>query len=312
MNYKVLIIDDMHSSIIPMLESLGYVPDYQPKLKREEVLKIIGNYEGLLVRTKIFIDKEILDQAQKLKFIGRAGSGLDNIDLKEVKSRNIKVINAPEGNRDAVAEHTLGLLLALLRHIPQADTQIRDFVWEREANRGIEIKGKTISIIGYGNIGRALAQRLSGFECKVLAYDIALNYGNQYAQEATMEEIFAETDILTLHIPLTSHTREMVNQEYIHKFKKNIILINTSRGEIVQTNDLIQSLEEGKVRGACLDVLENEKLNTFTPAQIASFEKLTQSNQVILSPHVAGWTFESYVRINEVLIEKLKALDFNN
>ncbi|MCU0445397.1 MAG: NAD(P)-binding domain-containing protein [Microscillaceae bacterium] len=297
----------MHPSLFAMLEELHIRADYLPKLTRAEILPILGNYEGVFVRSKTKIDAEFLANAPKLRFIGRAGSGMDLIDLDITKKRNIYVFNAPEGNRDAVAEQTLGLLLALLRNIPQGDRQIRAKQWLREANRGTEIRGKTLAIIGYGNIGQTLARLLSGFACKVLVYDKYDNgFATQYAQEATMEQIFAEADIVTLHIPLTEETRNMVNAEYLQRFSKNIILLNTARGEIVSLPDLQAALESGKVLGAGLDVLENEKIDALTPTQQATFDYLIQSDRVILSPHVAGWTYESYIRINEVLVDKLQ------
>jgi D-3-phosphoglycerate dehydrogenase / 2-oxoglutarate reductase len=309
MRYSILIIDEMHSSLFPMLEGLNIQFDYLPKITRPEILSVIANYDGLFVRSKTKIDEEFLAHAPKLKFIGRAGSGMDLMDLHIVKQRKIEVFNAPEGNRDAVAEQTLGLLLALLRKIPQGDRQIRANQWLREANRGTEIRGKTIGIIGYGNIGHTLARLLSGFDCRVLVYDrYEKNFGNDYLTEATMEEIFAEVDIISYHIPLTEKTRNLVNAEYLQKFRKNIILLNTARGEIVNLEDLQAALESGKVLGAGLDVLENEKIDALTPLQQVSFDYLIQSDKVVLSPHVAGWTHESYIRINEVLVEKLSAV----
>jgi D-3-phosphoglycerate dehydrogenase / 2-oxoglutarate reductase len=308
MRYSILIIDEMHPSLFPMLEGLNIHADYLPKISRQEILPIIANYDGLFVRSKTKIDAEFLANASKLKFIGRAGSGMDLIDLDVVKKRNIYVFNAPEGNRDAVAEQTLGLLLALLRKIPQGDRQIRANQWLREANRGTEIRGKTIAIIGFGNIGNTLARLLSGFDCRVLVYDkYEKGFSNDYLTEASMEEVFAEADIVTYHIPLTEETRNLVNTEYLSHFHKNIILLNTARGEIINLEDLQTALESGKVLGAGLDVLENEKIDALTPIQQKTFDYLIQSDKVVLSPHVAGWTHESYVRINEVLIEKLQA-----
>ncbi len=304
---KVLIIDDMHTSILGMLRELGLEPDYQPKITREEVMRIIPDYDAVIVRSKTKINKDFLEKASHLELIARAGSGLDIIDMDFAIQKNIHVINAPEGNRDAVAEHALGMLLAMMHRINISDREVRDYIWDRERNRGIEIKYKTIAIIGYGNIGHEFAKRLKGFDCKVLAYDkYDRNYSDAYVQEATMEEIYDQSDIVSLHIPLKGETFELVDRDYLNKFKKSIYLINTSRGEIVKLEDLKEALESGKVTGACLDVLENEKINTLTIAQKEIFEYLIHSDRVILTPHVAGWTNESYKRINEVIIDKIK------
>lgn len=305
----VLIADEMHLSIMPMLEKIGYVPDYKPSIKRQEIIDIIGNYEGLIIRSKTFVDEELLQNAHQLKFIGRAGAGLDLIDNEVVTKKNIQLFAANEGNRVAVAEHIIGMLLCLMNKILIADSQVRKGVWLREENRGYELMGKTVGIIGYGNNGAETAKRLKAFGCKVLAYDkFKTNFSDEYVTESSMEQIFEESDIVSLHIPLTDESSKMANAEYLNKFKKSIYLLNASRGEIVVLQDVVDALENGKIRGACLDVLENEKLQKLSPEQQAVFEKLTNSDRVILTPHIAGWTFESYIKINEVLVEKISQM----
>jgi len=303
---SVLIVDEMHLSIIPMLEKIGLVPDYQPKIKRQEIIDIIGNYNGLIIRSKTKVDAELLEKATQLKFIGRAGAGLDLIDEKTAREKGIQVFAANEGNKVAVAEHVIGMLLALMNKILVADRQIRNGVWLREDNRGYELMGKTVGIIGCGNNGFETAKRLSAFGCKILVYD---KYKHEFTDKcvnvSTMGEIFEKADILSLHIPLTEDTYQMVNAQFLRSFAKNIYFINASRGEIVVLNDLVKELESGKVIGACLDVLENEKLNQLSLAQRETFNQLTESDRVILTPHVAGWTYESYERINEVLVKKI-------
>ena len=303
---NILVVDEMHPSLLPMLSAKGIQADYKPAFVRKDILENIAPYDGIIIRSKTVIDEEILSRATNLKFIGRAGAGLDQMDLEAIEKRNIQVFNAPEGNRDAVGEHALTMLLCLFNNILQADKEVRAKIWKREANRGIELGGKTVAIIGYGNTGNAFARRLSGFNCRVLAYDKYLStYTNSYAQEATMEQIFEQADVLSLHIPLTPETLKLVNTEFINRFRKNIFIINTARGEIISLPDLAKAVEAGKVRGACLDVLENEKLQTLTDAQEQAFSFLSGVQNVIFSPHVAGWTHESYVRINEVLVEKI-------
>ncbi|WP_026998038.1 NAD(P)-dependent oxidoreductase [Flectobacillus major] len=307
MNKSVLIADEMHPSIMYMMESLGLVPDYQPQIKRAELLANLHQYDGLIIRSKTPIDKEILDTVSHLRFIARAGAGLDLIDIEEAQKKNIQIFAANEGNRDAVAEHVIGMILCLFNKINTADIEVRQKFWKREANRGIELMGKTIGLIGYGNMGQSVAQRLSGFGVKVLAYDkYKTGFSNQFVEEASMEEIFEQTDVLSLHIPLTDETRYLVTNDYIKQFKKDIFLINTSRGEIASIQCIVKGLNTGKLKGACLDVLENEKMNKLSPEQEILYEVLFQMKNVILTPHVAGWTAESYEKINQVLFEKIK------
>lgn len=306
---KCLIVDSMHPSLFELFKQTEWELDYQPDITRAAIKNILNNYQGLIIRSKTQVDRDLLGESPTLLFVGRAGAGLDNLDQDFLKSRQIRVIHAASGNRDAVGEFTVGLLLSLMRNIPKGDVEVRQMIWDREGNRGEEINGKTIGIIGYGNMGRAFAKRLSGFGCKILAYDkYKRGFGDEQCTEAQMEQIFREADILSLHIPLTSETKNLVNRDYIERFQKNIILVNTARGEIVPLTDLAMAIEKGKVRGAALDVLENEKLATLTEEQRQSFNFLKRKTNVIFTPHIAGWTFESHEKINVALVEQIKTL----
>ncbi|MGM0580471.1 MAG: NAD(P)-dependent oxidoreductase [Bacteroidota bacterium] len=306
---KVLIIDEMHESIIPMLNDLNFEVDYMPKVKRQEILSIIENYEGLIVRSKTQIDAELLKNANKIKFIARAGAGVDNVEVEELEKRNIILLNAPEGNRDALAEHAMGMLLSLFNKINTADHEVRNGKWDREGNRGIELMGKTVGLLGYGNMGSAFAKRLSSFGCEILAYDAEkTGYSNELVQEVSLEEMQAKAQILSLHIPMNAQNKGIVNYDFLSQFKKLKYIINTSRGEVLILKDLLQLLKEGKIKGAALDVLENEKINSLSKDELSVFQELTKFKQVILTPHVAGWSFESYEKINKVLSQKIKLL----
>jgi D-3-phosphoglycerate dehydrogenase len=307
---KCLIIDLMHPSLFVMLEEIGWEPHYHPEISFEEIQRSHKSYDGLIVRSKAIVNRELLGDAPTIRFVGRAGAGVDNLDIEYLKEKNIQIIHAAEGNRDAVGEFTVGILLGLMRNIPRADKQVRDYVWEREGNRGEELSGKTIGLIGYGNMGQAFAKRLIGFGCKIFAYDkYKSGFGSSGCAEVTMETIYSDTEILSLHIPLTRETKGMVNFEYLNRFEKNILVVNTARGEIIHLNELNQAIESGKVRGAALDVLENEKLNKLSPEQKQAFESLKGKTNVIFTPHIAGWTYESHVKINVALVEKIKMLD---
>lgn len=306
---KCLVVDPMHDSLFAMMKEIGWDVDFQPHISRDEIRKIHHGYDGLIVRTKTFIDRDLLGDSPTIKFVGRAGAGLDNLDLEYLAARKIRVLHASEGNRDAVGEYAVGALLSLLRNIPRADQQVRALHWDRERNRGEEIMDKTITIIGYGNMGMAFARRLSGFGCNVLAYDkYKTNYSDQYARAISFEEVFDRTDILSLHVPLTAETKGMVDEKYLRRFRKSIVLVNSARGEIVSLSGLSTSFHENNVRGAVLDVLENEKLNTLTEEQLKAFNSLKERYNVIFTPHIAGWTFESHVKINVALVSKIKSL----
>ena len=304
---KILIADHLHPAFKEEAEKLDYVCDDLPFLSREETFQILGDYTGIVIRTKFLIDKELIDAGSNLKFIARAGAGMDNVDEEYAILKGIACINAPEGNRDAVGEHVIGMLLSLLNNLRTGDQQIRDGIWDREANRGWELKGKTVAIIGYGNNGKSFAQKLSGFEVKVIAYDkYKTGFSDKYAEEVSMEQVVKFADVLSFHIPLTRETRRLFNEEYLFHFKKPIIFLNASRGEIVDTQVLVGGLKSGKITGAGLDVLEVEKFPALS--EMPWYSELMNSEKVILSPHVAGWSVESYRKISEVLAEKLKMI----
>ncbi|TVP43907.1 MAG: phosphoglycerate dehydrogenase [Mongoliibacter sp.] len=304
---KVLIIDEMHLSIIPLLENEGYEVEYSPEIKRNEILKQVEAYTGLIIRSKTPIDRELLLKARKLKFIGRAGAGLDKIDTDFLEQHDIKLFHAAEGNMDAVGEHAVGGLLALFNHIGRADAEVKKGIWKREENRGEELQGKTVGIIGYGNMGSSFAKKLSGFDVNILAYDKYKSaFGNFHVKEVSLSQLMEETDVLSMHVPLTLETRNFLNMDLLERFQKPVYFINTSRGEIISFDTLNAALDQGVFRGAVLDVLENEKFKTFSDEQKAAFEKLAQRENVIFSPHIAGWTFQSYEKINQVLVQKIK------
>ncbi|WP_144603758.1 2-hydroxyacid dehydrogenase [Algoriphagus algorifonticola] len=304
---KILIIDEMHLSIIDLLENEGHQVDYEPKISRAEILAKVADYHGLVIRSKTPMDRELLEKASQLQFIARAGAGLDQIDLEYLVERGIKLFHAAKGNRDAVAEHAIGGLLALFNHVIKADFEVRKGIWDREGNRGHELKGKTVGIMGYGNMGSQFAKRLKGFGVRVMAYDkYKLGFGSEEVEEVIWEKVKAESDVLSLHIPLTSETRNFFTYEELKSFSKPFWLINTARGEVISFEVLNRALDEGILRGAVLDVLENEKFKKFTDKQKEEFERLAARDNVIFSPHVAGWTFESYEKINKVLVKRIK------
>ncbi|MGQ0828111.1 MAG: 2-hydroxyacid dehydrogenase [Bacteroidota bacterium] len=316
---KILFIDSNHHSLHETLQAAGHTCDLNYEWTAEEIISNIHLYDGIVIRSKIKITKEIIDKAVKLKFIARAGAGMENIDVFYAESKGIKCLCAPEGNRDGVGEHALGMLLALFNNLCRADKEVREGKWIREGNRGVELNGKTVGIIGYGNMGSAFAERLKGFGVKVLAYDKYLpalkfqqtgkkSFSDEYAEDVPLEKLFEETDVLSLHTPLTEETHYMINDTFINKFKKNIYIINTARGKSLNTVDLVKNIKSGKVLGACLDVLEYEAVS-FENLDAANlpepFQYLIKSNKVILSPHIAGWTKESHEKIARVLITKI-------
>lgn len=306
---KVLIADDMHPLLMQKLDEAGISYDYVPDVTPEAITETLSSYQGLVLRSKIFVDKQLLNRAPGLLFLARAGSGMDNIDEAYARQLGIELINVPEANADAVGEHTVGMLLATMLNLVKADKEVRNKIWQRAANRGIELKGKTVGIIGYGHTGRAVAKKLSGFEVTVLAYDKYLvNYGDKYAEQAGMEKIFDEADILSLHIPLTDETFHLVNADYINRFRKNIILLNLSRGKVVNLKDLVTGLAGEKIRACALDVLENENLKKMSAEEEQVFAELAGSNRVVLAPHIGGWTYESYEKISFFLSNKISHL----
>jgi D-3-phosphoglycerate dehydrogenase / 2-oxoglutarate reductase len=323
MSRKILFIDATHPILRDELIKLGFECEFFPDYSRNDFDKIIGDYYGIIIRSKIKIDKNIIDRAKKLKFIGRVGSGLESINEDYANSKGISCLNSPEGNRDAVGEHVIGMLLNLMNKISPADKQVRQGIWEREGNRGIELKGKTFGIIGYGNMGSSVAKKLKGFEANVIAYDkYKMDYSDENVREVTLEELFDASDIVSLHVPLTEETKYMVNDTFINSFMKNIYLINSSRGIVVNTSDLVKNMKSGKVLAAALDVLEYEDTSfekitlPLTPPQMEKgkggvpdpFQYLINADNVILTPHIAGWTTESKYKLSMVLVEKIKDL----
>ncbi len=306
---KILLIDETHKILSDKLARKGYLIDIFPQYTYEDVLENICKYDCIIVRSKVQIDKNIIDRALNLKCIARTGAGMDAIDIEYAKSKNIICLNSPEGNRDAVGEHTLGLLLALFNKINFADRDVREGLWQREENRGLEIKGKTIGIIGYGNMGRAFAQRLQGFECEIIAYDkYKKGFSDSFVKEVSLKELFEQTDILSLHVPLTDETNRMVNTDFINSFSKPFYILNTSRGKVVCLHDLIEAMQHGKIKGCGLDVLEIENYNQqihIDDKQKQDIEQLYQMKNTVFTPHVAGWTVESYYKLADYLADKI-------
>jgi len=308
MSKNILIVDDIHPIFIEQAEAMGYHCDYQPTIKPDQAYEILGGYEGLVIRSKFLVDHKVLDLSKKLQFICRAGAGMDNIDENYAIEKGITLINAPEGNMDAVGEHAVGMLLNLMNNFNHADAEIREGIWKREANRGYELKGKTVGIIGYGFMGGSFARKLAGFGVNVIAYDkYKTGFSDQYVREVSMEEIVKLADVVSFHIPLTPETNGIVDDEYLFHFRKPIFLLNTSRGKVVKVQAVLNAIKQGKILGAGLDVLEVEKFPAL--GEQSWYEELKQSGKVLLTPHVAGWTFDSYRRISEVMAEKLSKLN---
>jgi len=306
---RILFADSNH----PVLQELLMAQNYQCDLfwdrTADELIKILPQYDGLVIRSKFKITSQILDQAIKLKCIGRVGAGLENIDLIAAQNKGIVCLNVPEGNRDAVGEHALGMLLMLLNHLKQADLEVRDGVWKRAENRGTEITGKTVAIIGYGQMGSSLAKKLSGFDCNILAHDkYKSGFGNDFVKEASLNEIFEKADFVSLHLPLTEETTYMADKVFFSKFKKPIYFINTARGKCLKTEDLVEAIKAKKVLGACLDVIEYETISfeSIPNNQLPdAFKFLVNSDKVILSPHIAGWTHESNYKMSKLIADKM-------
>lgn len=305
---KILIAEPTHKILQKKLSDAGFFCSYKPKITFTELEKIITDYNGLVIRSKFKITKSLIDKAINLKFIARAGAGMENIDTIYAQKKGIKCINSPEGNKDSVGEHAIGMLLTLLHKINISNSEIKKGIWNRQ-NTGTEIHGKTIGIIGYGNMGSAFAQRLKGFTVKVIAYDkYKTNYSDNYIEEVNLETLFRETDILSIHVPLTEETEFMFNDKFINHFEKSIYIINTSRGRVIKTEDLVKSMKSGKILGSVLDVLEYEKTsfeNIFAGQNSSALQYLLNSDNVILTPHIAGSSDASYRKIAQVLAEKI-------
>ena len=311
---KVLHLEENHPTLIEGLQALGFQNDeaYNDSLK--EIRAKIDQYDGLIIRSKYPIDEDLLARARKLKFIGRVGAGLENIDVNAVESRNIYLLNAPEGNRNAVGEHALGMLLSLMNRLNSGDAAIRSGRWDREGHRGWELSGRTVGIIGYGNTGKSFAQKLSGFTVKTLCYDILDNVGDKFARQVSLEKLQSQCEVISLHIPQTPQTLGMINNKFIANMTHPFWLLNTARGSAVVTVDLVEGLKSKKVLGAGLDVLEYETRSfstTFNEEELPpALEYLMDADHVLLSPHVAGWTQESHVKLATTIVDKVKKLFF--
>lgn len=305
---KILHLDSNHPLMIQQLNAAGFINDEDYTSTKQEIEQKIQDYDGIVIRSRFKIDKDFIQKAKKLKFIARVGAGMENIDVDFAKSQGIELISSPEGNRNAVGEHTLAVLLSLLNKIKKADAEISQKKWLREENRGLELDFLVVGIIGYGNMGKSFAKKLQGFDCQVLCYDIKPNVGDQNAQQVSLEEFFEKVDIVSLHTPEEPSTINMINESFINKFKKNFWFINTARGKSVVTSDLVKALKSGKIKGAALDVLEYEpsSFEDFFKSELPSdFEYLTQQNNVILTPHIAGWTIQSKTLLSQVIVDKI-------
>jgi D-3-phosphoglycerate dehydrogenase len=305
---KILHIDSNHPLLWEQLEKAGFRNEADFTSTKEEVENKIENYHGIVIRSRFKIDKMFIDKAKNLQFIARVGAGLESIDCEYAESKNIKLIAAPEGNCNAVGEHALGMILSLFNKLNIADKEVKSGQWNRESNRGTELDGKTIGIIGYGNMGKSFAKKLRGFDVEVLCYDILPNVGDENAKQVSLQEVQQKADVLSLHIPWTPETDKMVNTEFINHFAKPFWLINTARGKSVVTADLVAALQSGKILGAGLDVLEYEKLSfetLFEGDKPEAFEYLLHANNVLLTPHIAGWTVESKEKLAQVIVNKI-------
>lgn len=303
---RLLIVDDIHSVFAEKLNEQNIAFDYLPAINKDEALQIIHQYTGLVIRSKFRVDAAFMDAAPQLTFIARGGAGMDNIDEAYAQQKGITLLNAPEGNRNAVGEHMVGMLLGLMNNLYRGHAEIKDGLWRREENRGLELAGRTVALIGYGNNGGAMARKLAGFDVKVIAYDkYKTGFSDRYATEATMDEVTDQADVLSLHIPLTAASRGMVDAAYLARFRKPIFFLNGARGEIVDIPAVLNALDQGRVLGAAFDVLPVEKFPAL--ANQPWYEPLMGHDRVACSPHVAGWSVESYFKIADVLVQKVIA-----
>jgi D-3-phosphoglycerate dehydrogenase / 2-oxoglutarate reductase len=329
---KVLVTDDVHEVLMNGLKGLGFELDYEPNITNEAVHHIIGDYEGLIINSKIMVDKALLDDGVRLRFVGRVGSGMEIVDKVYAAEKGVAVLSSPEGNRNAVAEHALGMLLALSNNLTRSNKEVKDFDWQREKNRGFELMGRTIGIVGFGNTGSAFASKLMGLGMRILVYDKYLpdgyihdwrdtfkghfpmngqvwtdeNWDISTIQTVDFQTLTYESDIISFHLPLTEEVKYLANKTFFNQCKKEIILLNTSRGQVVKTEDLIEALTIGKVKAAALDVFENEKTGTYTEGERAMYQQLFNFENVIVTPHVAGWTHESKERLARVLLKRIE------
>ena len=310
---KILLLDKNHPLITEQLSEKGFVLEEDFSSNYEQVLEKIHLYEGIIIRSRIPLDAHFLEKAKNLKFIARVGAGMENIDIAKAQELGIKLINSPEGNKDAVAEHVIGTLLVLMNRLFISSNEVKKGIWLREENRGEEILGKTFGIIGYGNMGKAVAKRLLGFGCKTIFYDIKPNLSDEFATQVSLQELQENADILSLHTPLTEDTLYMIDEEFISKMKKNFYFINTARGKNLKTSALVNALKLGKIKGACLDVLEYEK-TSFENLETKNedLEYLLNSEKAIITPHIAGWTHESKIKLAQVIVDKILAFAAEN
>ncbi|MBT8267394.1 MAG: 2-hydroxyacid dehydrogenase [Bacteroidia bacterium] len=308
---KILHVDENHPLIITQLNALGFTNHEDYLSSKKDIEEKIKDYDGLIIRSRFTIDQHFLEKATKLKFIGRVGAGLENIDVNCAEKNGVFLIPAPEGNRNAVGEHSLAMLLSLFNKLNKADGEVRNGLWDREGNRGVELDGKTVGLIGYGNTGKSFAKKLKGFDVNVLCYDIKANVGDENAKQVSLQELQLYAEVLSLHTPLTALTEGMINTNFINAFQHPFWLINTARGKSVVTKDLVAALESGKILGAGLDVLEYEKSSfetLFSSKDVPKeFQYLTKAPNVILSPHVAGWTVESKVKLAQTIVDKIQS-----
>ena len=304
---RILHIDSNHPSLIPMLIKNGHVNHSDFISSKHDIGLVIKNYDGLILRSRFKIDKEFIDKAINLKFIARVGSGIENIDSKYAKTKNIEVISSPEGNSNAVGEHAMGLLLSLLNNINTSSVQVKKGVWVREQNRGHELEGKTVAILGLGNTGKSFAKKIAAFNCNIIFHDINDDIKSDIAKKSSLDDIYENADVLSLHLPHTNLTFNLFNKTFIEKFNNPFWLLNTSRGSIVNTADLIEALKINKVLGAGLDVLDIES-SSFTEIindKNEDFHKLSSFKNVIITPHIAGWTFESNIKLSKIVVNKI-------
>lgn len=312
MSIKILHIDSNNPILWQQLEEGGFENHADFKSSKEEIENKIQDYNGIVIRSRFKIDKTFLDKAVNLQFIARVGAGLESIDCEYAETKGIHLIAAPEGNRNAVAEHSLGVILSLFNNLNQADAEIKAGHWNRESNRGHELDGKTVGIIGYGNMGKAFAKKLRGFEVDVIFHDILENIGDENARQVSLQELQQKADVLSLHLPWTPETDKMVDTSFINAFAKPFWIVNTSRGKNIVTADLVEAMKSKKILGAGLDVLEYEKLSFETLFQDKNtpeaFQYLLEAKNALLTPHIAGWTFESHERLAQVIVDKIKAV----
>jgi len=309
---KILHLDTNHSLLINQLNEIGHTNHEDYFSSKLEIEEKINGYDGIVIRSRFKIDQQFINAATNLKFIARVGAGLESIDCKYAEKKGIKLIAAPEGNRNAVGEHALGMLLSLFNKLNKADSEIRNGKWLREENRGIELDGKTVGLIGYGNMGKSFAKKLRGFDVNVICYDIKANVGDKNCTQVSLEELQEEADVLSLHTPFNTLSNNMINKGFIANFSKPFWLLNTARGSAVVTSDVALALKNKKILGAGLDVLEYEKTsfeNLFENNSLPeAFEYLINSENVLLSPHVAGWTIESKIKLAQTIVDKIKLL----